>query len=306
MSHLLVTAPAKINLSLDIVNRRADGYHLLATVMQSLDLADLLRIDVKLGPAAAHTIEISSNLAQLPLDNTNTAWRAARIFLDGAKIQPGLQLKIHIEKKIPLAAGLAGGSSNAAAVLFALNQIFPNHYTDAELFLLAAQVGADVPFCLKGGTVLCEGIGEILTKLPDWNDLAILLALPDQALLTKDVFTVFNLAEKTAAPATAALVAAVEAQDLAGLARSAGNVLEKVSFSLLPELAELKDQLLQTGAIMAQMTGSGPSLFAVYANRAVCLAAEESLRLKLPGLKLVVCRSLAGGPQILEQEEADA
>lgn len=272
MRQIKVAAPAKINLSLDVVGRRVDGYHLLSTVMQSIDLADRLTIailDADDCPEPDETltpmIRLSCSRAEVPTDRRNTAYRAAEAFLAAAGLR--LPIDIWIEKEIPAAAGLAGGSADAAGVLFALDRLLPGCLSRARIFELAAGVGADVPFCLLGGTALCEGIGEILTTQPAFAGVPVLLAKPAFGLSTPWVFGRLDRQEpalQAGRPGQAAVLDALARRDLAGLASATGNVLESVSLPAYPQLQDIKDQLRRTGAAVVLMSGSGPTIYGLY------------------------------------------
>ncbi len=294
MQTLIVKTPAKINLSLDVVGRRADGYHLLSTIMQSIDLTD--RITVGLDKSG-QGIRLSCGRAPIPSDSRNTAWRAAALFREAADFASGLQ--IDIQKKIPSAAGLAGGSADAAAVLFALDLLLPGRLSRQHLFELAARVGADVPFCLQGGTVLCEGIGEKLTPLPAWEGLSVLLCKPNFGMRTPWVFSQFSLENPGRRPEQHAVAAAIQQQDLAALADATANVLESVSLVAKPELAAIKNHLTAAGAICSLMSGSGPTVFGLFNDPEACRAAKTALTAKLPhDTMLFTTRTLAAGPWV--------
>ena len=298
MRRLILEAPAKINLSLDVVGRRDDGYHLLSTVMQSLRLSDRVNLSVGLD---LPRIDLSCDRAGIPLNQRNTAWRAADLFLHAAGLsgRDGHGIQIKIEKRIPVEAGLAGGSADAAAVLFGLDILFPGLIEHDRLFDLAARIGADVPFCLKGGTVLCQGIGEQLTPLPAWNDMMILLCKPTGGLLTSWVFGNLEMTSVTHRPYQAGVLEAIRNQDLAGLANSTANVLETVSLPARPELARIKQTLLASGAVLAMMSGSGPTVFGVFQDRRDLAVASENLSRQIPGLELIVTTSSDSGPQVI-------
>jgi 4-diphosphocytidyl-2-C-methyl-D-erythritol kinase len=295
---LLVLAPAKINLSLDVVGRRPDGYHLLSTVMQSLELAD--RLTVRLDPDTAQ-IRLASRSGGIPLDSRNTAWKAAELFLRHTGIRSGLS--IFLDKQIPAAAGLAGGSADAAAVLLALDCLLPGQLDRRGLFDLAARVGADVPFCLQGGTVLCEGIGEQLTPLPPLGRMPVLLCKPDFGLSTAWVFSQLNLDQLGRRPDQAAVLAALANRDLAALAGHTANVLESVSLRACPVLHDLKNQLLEAGAVLALMSGSGPTVFGLFSDQDSCAAAKTVLSASgPPGTLILATWTSLGGPQILDEQ----
>jgi len=291
MATMTVLAPAKINLSLDVTGKRADGYHLLSTVMQSISMYD--RVTVSLDHQQQGII-LACGRAPIPADSRNTAWRAAALFCEATGLSDGI--RIDIEKKIPTAAGLAGGSSDAAAVLFALNRLLPGRISHEQLFSLAAQIGADVPFCLAGGTVLCEGIGEILTPLVPWPELPVLLIKPAFGMSTPWVFSRFRMDASGRRPDQLAVLQAIAERDINLLAASTANVLESVSLAARPELAEIKNMLLAAGAAMALMSGSGPSVFGLFAHADDCLFARDWLTARLPADTIVIAtQSTAAG-----------
>jgi 4-diphosphocytidyl-2-C-methyl-D-erythritol kinase len=293
MKSQTLIAPAKINLALDVVGRREDGYHLLWTVMQSIALAD--RVMVEVGPDQ-EGIKITCGAAGIPSDERNTAWRAARLFMDAAKIQDGVH--ITLEKNIPVAAGLAGGSSDAAAVLAALDQLYPQHVSRELLFELAARIGADVSFCLLGGTALGEGVGEILTPLPAWEQLPILLCKPNFDIHTSWVFKRFRLSDAGSRPDHRAVLEAVQRRDLGALAEASGNVLELVSLKAYPELRRIKNLLTEADAALAVMSGSGPTIFGVFRDEHASAAAQVYLTKKLPEDTIILrSKTIADGPR---------
>jgi 4-diphosphocytidyl-2-C-methyl-D-erythritol kinase len=306
MRQIKVAAPAKINLSLDVVGRRADGYHMLSTVMQSVDLADRLTVtiagrptDDRPGFPASPSIQVRCNRPDVPTDRRNTAFRAGEAFL--AEAGQDLRVEILIEKEIPAAAGLAGGSADAAAVLFALDRLLPGSLPRTRLFALAAAVGADVPFCLQGGTVLCEGIGEVLTALPPFADIPVLLAKPGFSLSTPWVFGRLdrqNQGEQGGHLRQPAVLAALASRDLAALAAVTGNYLETVSLPAYPQLQEIKDQLRQSGAAVVLMSGSGPTVYGLFeqAGRRDAALALLAADARWPDLWLKPANTLATGP----------
>lgn len=298
MRRLILEAPAKINLSLDVVGRRDDGYHLLSTVMQSLRLSDRICLTVGLKQP---DIDLCCDRSGLPLDQRNTAWRAASLFMQEAGLsgQTGQGIQIQIDKRIPLEAGLAGGSADAAAVLFGLDTLFPGMVESGQLYKLAARIGADVPFCLKGGTVLCEGIGEQLTPLPAWKDMMLLLCKPSGGLLTSWVFANLKMASVAGRPDQEGVLRAIRNQDLTDLAQCTANVLESVSFAARPELCKIKQTLLAYGAALAMMSGSGPTVYGIFQDPCSLAIAAENLSRQMPGLELFVTTSSDSGPQVI-------
>ncbi len=256
-----IRVPAKINLSLDVVGQRPDGYHLLSTIMQAVDLLDEIRVETT---AAEAGIQLSSDLPDWQLDDDNTVHRAARAFLEQAGIDTGL--RVHLTKRIPLSAGLGGGSADAAAVLTGLSRLFPERVAAETLSTLAAAVGADVPYCLVGGTALCEGIGEYVTPLPPFAGHPVLLVKPAFGVATAWVFAHLDREQLGVRPDNARMISAMAAGDLRQMAHAGGNVLESVTVSAYPFLQEIKRQLQDAGAGYAAMSGSGPTMFGLFAD----------------------------------------
>jgi len=247
---------AKINLCLDIVNKREDGYHNIRTIMQSLDLFDQIEIQT------SNKLEIESDHPGLPLDERNLAYKAAKAIFEKVGIKEGA--KIRITKNIPIAAGLAGGSSNAAAVLHGINILYGLNLTVAQLVHIGKSLGADVPFCVVGGTVLATGIGDSLNILPPIKEYNILLVKPDVGVSTKEVYSGVDIQDLSSRPDIEKAVKSIENHDLSGLVGSMGNVLEPVTSRMVKEVLEIKNTMLAMGADGALMCGSGPTVFAVY------------------------------------------
>lgn len=263
-----INAYAKINLSLDVTGKREDGYHLLSMVMQSIDLHD--RITLQTGKKG---IRLTCNLPFVPVREKNIAWQAARLFLDHNDIPDGVT--IHIEKSIPVGAGLAGGSSNAGAVLLALNELYGYPMTQSELMAMGLKLGADVPFTMQGGTALCEGVGEIITPLPEFSDVIVLLVKPAFSVSTRRVFQAFRLDRVRRHPRTRQVVKGVREKDLERVAKNLGNVLENVTLNLHPELRQIKAELKAKGALGSLMSGSGPTVFGLFADEAKARSARD-------------------------------
>lgn len=256
---LIIEAPAKINLTLEIKGKRPDGYHELETVMHQINLVD--RICFTLTGA---DIKVASNSSFIPDGEKNLAYRAAQLLFNKYGIKKGVE--IFIEKNIPVEAGLAGGSTDAAAVLAGANQLFELGLSQYELMDLAAEAGSDVPFCVLGGTALARGRGEILQPLAEGPKLQMVLVKPDFGLSTRDVFGAFQLKNIDISPDTPAFLAAWENYDIINVAQLLNNVLESVSLVQRPEIAAIKHQLCELGALNALMSGSGPSVFALFLN----------------------------------------
>lgn len=268
MKQISLRAMAKINLSLDVTGEREDGYHDLRMVMQSVRLCDQVTIRATQTPG----IRIRTNLHFLPDDKRNLAARAAQLLMDECGVRQGVF--INLEKHIPVAAGLAGGSSDAAAVLVGMNILFGLGKTGKELRDLGVRLGADVPFCIMRGTALAEGIGEVLTPLPGLPDCRILIAKPDIHVSTKEVFGALKLTEQTVHPDTDAQAAAVREGDLQRISSLCGNVLETVTAARYPAVDAIRHSMLEDGALTAVMSGSGPSVFGIFDSRK---AAEKAL-----------------------------
>lgn len=255
-----IQAFAKLNLTLDILGRREDGYHDLRMVMQSITLADTLTLEENRGEG----LRVSANLRFLPTGEKNLAAAAALRFWEALGREPE-DLDIRIEKRIPVCAGMAGGSSDAAAVLRALNQRAGEPFSPKELARLGERVGSDVPYCVLGGTALAEGRGEVLTPLPPLPRCWVVACKPDFPISTPELFAQADRVKLRRRPDTAGLVAALEAGDLGGVARRMYNVFEDVlPARLYTRVAEIKNILIQCGALGANMSGSGPTAFGLF------------------------------------------
>ena len=255
-----IQAFAKLNLTLDILGKREDGYHDLRMVMQSITLADTLTLEENQGEG----LRVSANLRFLPTGEKNLAAAAALRFWEALGREPE-DLDIRIEKRIPVCAGMAGGSSDAAAVLRALNQRAGEPFAPKELARLGERVGSDVPYCVLGGTALAEGRGEVLTPLPPLPRCWVVACKPDFPISTPELFAQADRVKLRRRPDTAGLVAALEAGDLGGVARRMYNVFEDVlPARLYTRVAEIKNVLIQCGALGANMSGSGPTAFGLF------------------------------------------
>ena len=259
---LVVGAPCKVNLSLDVTGMRQDGYHHLRSVMQTVSLYDYLLIS----ESDYRGVFIECDREQLICDTTNTAFRAAKAFFNAAGIEK-FSVKLEIIKNIPMQAGLGGGSSDAAAALIGLNEMFQTEFSVEELCQIGLQVGADVPFCIQGGTVLCEGVGEVFTPLRALDeDCFILIAKPEKGISTPSSFKKYDRYEgEHYHPDIESLLAALRAGDLAAAAQKMGNALEQVSG--LPEIGRFKEDMLSFGALGASMTGSGSAVIGIFDNK---------------------------------------
>lgn len=280
MKVITLSAPAKINLSLDITGKRDDGYHTLEMVLQTISLKDELLLK-----KTAEGIEIACNNPQVPCDETNICHKAARIFFQRASVRGGMKLQIH--KKIPVGAGLAGGSTNAAAVLKGLNVLYDAGLSHEELLEMGLQCGADVPFCLTGGTCLARGIGEKLTMLPPFSGVHVILIMPDFPVSTAWVYQNYRLDDPVRHPDTQAIITAIRLGDKAKVAREMKNVLESVTAVKYPEIEGIKRDLRNRGAIGSMMSGSGPSVFGLFENEETARKAYSILQRQYEKIFLV-------------------
>lgn len=251
---LLIKAPAKINLSLDVLHKRPDGYHEVEMIMTTIDLAD--RIELSLNHS--NQIIINSHNRFVPDDQRNLAYQAALLLKNRFRVKKGVN--ITIEKTIPVAAGLAGGSSDAAATLRGLNKLWDLGLSLEELAELGAEIGSDVSFCVYGGTALAKGRGEIITKLPPPPTCWVVLAKPFIGVSTAEVYRRLNINDVNH-PDTNEMINAIKANDFGGVCKNLGNVLEEVTLPLHPEVAQIKDQMSRFGADAVLMSGSGPTVF---------------------------------------------
>jgi 4-diphosphocytidyl-2-C-methyl-D-erythritol kinase len=251
---LLVKAPAKINLTLDVLHKRTDGYHEVEMIMTTIDLADRLELSL----LDEDRIQIISHNRFVPDDERNLAYQAAQLLKERYKIKKGVA--IQIEKTIPVAAGLAGGSSDAAAVLRGLNKLWNLGLSLDELAELGSEIGSDVSFCVYGGTALAKGRGELITELPAPPTCWVILAKPSIGVSTADVYRRLDLS-RISHPNTKEMIKAIETNDYHKVCENMGNVLEDVTMKMHPEVALIKDQMKRFGADAVLMSGSGPTVF---------------------------------------------
>lgn len=268
-----IKAYAKVNISLDIVGKREDGYHLLEMIMQSIDLYDELNIEKQ-----NKDITIKCNKPYVPTDERNLAYKAAKLFIEKYKINGGVN--ISIKKNIPVCAGLAGGSTDGAAVLKAMNKIFGVEASDEELMELGLELGADVPYCIKGGTALCRGIGEKVTELNNFKDKILVLVKPPFGVSTKSVYQEFDLSKVRSHPNTEALIKAIEVNDLKLVSNNMKNLLENVTLRKHKVLINIKEEMKNLGAIGTMMSGSGPTVFAFFDDMLKAQRCFEKMKLK--------------------------
>jgi len=265
-------AYAKINLGLDVVRKREDGYHEVRMIMQTIRIYDRIYLTKSQKPG----IRVSTNLFYLPTNEDNLVYRAAKLLMDEFHIKGGLE--IDLQKYIPVAAGMAGGSSDAASVLYGVNRMYQLELSLKELMERGVKLGADIPYCLMRGTALSEGIGEKLTSLPAAPDCWILVAKPPISVSTKFVYENLHANELKSHPDIDGIIEAIQKNDLYGLADKLENVLETVTIPNYPIIAEIKKHMKEAGAINALMSGSGPTVFGLYDNRIKAQAEYETLK----------------------------
>jgi len=271
MAFMTIKAHAKINLSIDVLKKRPDGYHEVKMIMQTIGLHDLVRIE-----RAAQGIELGVDKPGIPCGDTNTAFRAAQLLMGRHGIKSGV--RIHISKNIPAAAGLAGGSADAAAVLTGMNEMFSLGLKESELMSYGKEIGADVPFCIKGGTMLAEGIGDILTALSPLPETYVVLVRPSEDVSTKWVYQNLDLGRIADRPDTALLVRALEEKRVDRLASNMRNVLETVTLEKCGIIASLKERLIDYGAAGSMMSGSGPTVFGIFLDSNSAFKAFEAFK----------------------------
>lgn len=272
MDKMELKALGKINLGLDVLGRRENGYHDVRMVMQTLYLYDQITIEKTEKPG----IELSTNLFYLPVNENNLAYRAADLLMQEFEVEEGV--KITLEKHIPVAAGMAGGSSNAAAVLYGINRMFSLGLSQEELMERGVKLGADVPYCIMRGTVLAEGIGEILTPLPAMPRCTVLVAKPPISVSTKLVYEKLDAHEIENHPDIDGVLEGLERQDLKKIASSMGNVLERVTVEEYPVIEEIKEMMKENGALNAMMSGSGPTVFGLYSDKRMAKEAAQKIK----------------------------
>ena len=263
---------AKINLGLDVLGKREDGYHEVRMIMQTIRMYDQLDMRKSVEPG----IHLTTNKKYIPVDENNLVWRAAKLMMDTCGIIEGVS--IHLHKVIPVAAGMAGGSSDAAATLVGMNRLFHCGLSKEKLMELGVQIGADVPYCVLRGTALAEGIGEKLAVLPPMPDCWILIGKPGISVSTKYVYTTLDLNTDTVHPDIDGMKKALEDGNLYGITERMGNVLQDVTIPAYPEVERIKEQMKTLGAVNAMMSGSGPTVFGIFDNEEKAQKACQKLR----------------------------
>lgn len=265
-------ALAKINLGLDVVRRREDGYHEVRMIMQTIQLYD--RLDIKRTQEPG--IQIQTNLSFLPVNENNLIYKAAKLLMDEFSITDGVSVKL--DKRIPVAAGMAGGSTDAAAMLIGVNRLFSLGLTKRQLMERGVQIGADVPYCIMRGTALAEGIGESLSPLPPMVKCPVLIAKPSISVSTKFVYQNLKLDDTTIHPDIDRLIDDIKAKNLHDIAAHMGNVLETVTIPNYPVIDEIKKHMLSNGAVGAMMSGSGPTVFGLFDDEDTAKKAYKAMR----------------------------
>ena len=263
---------AKINLGFDVLGKREDGYHEVRMIMQTIRMYDQLDMRKSVEPG----IHLTTNKKYIPVDENNLVWRAAKLMMDTCGIMEGVS--IHLHKVIPVAAGMAGGSSDAAATLVGMNRLFHCGLSKEKLMELGVQIGADVPYCVLRGTALAEGIGEKLTVLPPMPDCWILIGKPGISVSTKYVYTTLDLNTNTVHPDIDGMKKALEDGNLYGITERMGNVLQDVTIPAYLEVERIKEQMKTLGAVNAMMSGSGPTVFGIFDNEEKAQEACQKLR----------------------------
>lgn len=274
MESLCLQAAAKINLGLDVLRRRPDGYHEVKMVMQTVDICDRLEFT----RLSEDCIRVMTNKQELPADEHNLIYKAAKLMKDTFGIREGIAVKL--EKNIPIAAGMAGGSTDAAAAIHGMDAIFGLGLSLEEKQKLGVKIGADVPYCLMGGTALSEGIGEVLTALPDVPEAYLVVAKPDIDVSTKFVYENLHADRLTAHPDIDGMVENIRRGDLEGITSRMENVLETVTVKHYPIIEEMKDFLKKQGAMNALMSGSGPTVFAIFEKEQTAHSAYLAMKEK--------------------------
>ena len=262
MNSIQLKSRAKINLSIDVLGKRPDGYHLVEMIMQTIDLFDI----IKIFSIEEDKIIIESNSKDIPLDSKNIVYKAADLIKNHCNIRKGI--KIYIEKNIPIAAGMAGGSSNAAAVLVGLNKLWNLNLSKEELKVLGLKLGADVPFCIEGEASLAENIGEKLTKIDGLSqDAFVLVCKPDLFVSTKEIYKEIDSKIIEKRPNNKLLIQLLKENNIEMLAKNMYNVLEEVTKEKYPVIKEIEKVMMENDALGSMMSGSGPTVFGIYDNK---------------------------------------
>ena len=272
MDRINIFARAKINTALDVVGKREDGYHDLRMIMQTVNLCD----NITISKSKEKGIRLQSNLSWLPCDSRNLVYRAAQEMIDACGIKGGVD--IELKKRIPAAAGLAGGSADCAATLIGMRSLYGINMPNEQLMKIGESLGADVPFCIMRGTALAEGKGEILTPLPPFPDTFVLLAKPPINVSTPVIFKEFSQAEVKERPDIEKMIAYIKQGDLKGICETMCNVLETVTVNKYPVISDINRSMMEYGADGSMMSGSGPTVFGFYDSYEKGLEALKFIR----------------------------
>ena len=272
MNSIELKSRAKINLSIDVLGKREDGYHLVEMIMQTIDLYDIIKIK----ELSSDNIIIKSNSNHIPLDENNIVYKAINLLKNKFNINKGVE--VFIQKNIPIAAGMAGGSSNAAAVLVGLNKLWKLNLSELDLQELGFKLGADVPFCISGKSALAQGVGEELTFIKGLpKDITILICKPEIFVSTKDVYGGLDLNNIQNRPDNNKLLEDLRQENISSLAKNMVNVLESVTSRDYREIKDIENIMLENGALGSMMSGSGPRVLDLYKNREDALKGKEEL-----------------------------
>ena len=274
MDSIRLKARAKINLGLDVLGKREDGYHEVRMVMQTIGIYDRLILT----KIPEEEIRITSNLAFLPVNENNLIYKAIKLLKDEYHFPGGVS--VDLNKFIPVAAGMAGGSTDAASTMFGVNRLFGLNLSMGKMMELGVRLGADVPYCVMRGTALAEGIGEKLTRITPVPHMWILIAKPQINVSTRLVYEQLDMGGIQKHPDIGGIIRAIEAQDVVRIAQSMGNVLENVTVPLYPVIETIKQDMLSHGAINAMMSGSGPTVFGIFPDEQTTLACQAFLKEK--------------------------
>ena len=285
MKSVVIKARAKINITLDVTGRRDDGYHFVKMLMQTIALYDT--VTVKKVPKKG--IWVSCDVRWVPCDERNLAYKAAKLIMDNFDIYGGVAINIH--KRIPVSAGLAGGSTDCAAVLKAMNMLFELGLSQKELMDLGFKLGSDVPFCVMEGTALAEGLGEKLTPVAPCPGMDIVLVKLPVSVSTATVYKMLDSEEMTFHPDTERAVAAIKNGDKAAIAESLSNVLEPVTAKMHPRIKDIKAELIKNGALGALMSGSGPTVYGIFEDKRTACRVADRIRSRMNIKSVIVTRT---------------
>ena len=274
MDSIRLKARAKINLGLDVLGKREDGYHEVRMVMQTIGIYDRLILT----KIPEEEIRITSNLAFLPVNENNLIYKAIKLLKDEYHFPGGVS--VDLNKFIPVAAGMAGGSTDAASTMFGVNRLFGLNLSMGKMMELGVRLGADVPYCVMRGTALAEGIGEKLTRITPVPHMWILIAKPQINVSTRLVYEQLDMGGIQKHPDIDGIIRAIEAQDVVRIAQSMGNVLENVTVPMHPVIEEIKQEMKECGALNAMMSGSGPTVFGIFPDEQTTLACQAFLKKK--------------------------